>query len=451
MSSQPGFPASADDLVISARGISKCYALYDRPIDRLKQMLMRGRKKYFREYWALEPISFEVRKGQSVGILGRNGSGKSTLLQILAGTLLPTGGDCDVRGRVAAILQLGAGFNPEFTGYENAALAASILGLSKSEVEQRLPEIIAFAGLGDFIHQPVRAYSSGMYARLAFAVVAHVDADLLIIDEILAVGDAAFVQKCMRFIRDFKTKGTLLFVSHDIGAVLGLCDTAIWIENGSIRALGDAQDVCLQYQAAMVSETDDGARFKIGGHRKPAPQGRYQVDCRHEVLRSAGALGDVEIFEFDSDAPWFGHRGATILDVALLRGDGSRMAVVGGGEAVILEIKVRADEALDRPIVGFFAKDRLGQNIFGDNTFLQFRNTPLDLNAGQVAVARFHFQMPFLANGDYAIVAAVANGTQDNHVQHHWLDNALFFKVTHSFVSRGLVGLPMVAIEFSRF
>src|SRR6266542_6439942 len=212
-------PAPAPEVAISVRGVGKMYRIYDRPQDRLKQMLWRGRRTYGREFWALRDASFEVRKGETLGIIGRNGSGKSTLLQIIAGTLAPSEGEVTVNGRVAALLELGSGFNPEFTGRDNVFLNGSILGFSREEMAARFDEIAAFADIGEFIEQPIKTYSSGMVVRLAFAVIAHVDADILVIDEALAVGDACFTQKCMRFLRRFMEKGTVLFVSHDISSV----------------------------------------------------------------------------------------------------------------------------------------------------------------------------------------------------------------------------------------
>ena len=214
---------SSDDIAIRVENLSKCYTLYDAPRDRLKQFvlprLQRGigkpSRNYYREFWALKDISFEIRKGETVGIIGRNGSGKSTLLQILCGTLTPNSGTVAINGRVAALLELGAGFNPDFTGRENVYMNGSVLGLTKEQIDARFDEIAAFADIGEFLFQPVKTYSSGMYVRLAFAVIAHVDAEILIIDEALAVGDAFFVQKCMRFLRDFMTRGTVLFASHD--------------------------------------------------------------------------------------------------------------------------------------------------------------------------------------------------------------------------------------------
>ena len=247
--------SSESDVTIRVQGLSKRYEIYDRPRDRLLQMLARGRRQYFREFWALRDVSFEIRRGETVGIIGRNGSGKSTLLQLICGTLNPTAGQIEVHGRVAALLELGAGFNPEFTGRENVFMAAKLLGLTQSQIEERFDRIAAFADIGTFIEQPVKTYSSGMYVRLAFAVNAHVDADILVIDEALAVGDAVFTQKCMRFIRSFKERGTLLFVSHDTAAVQSLCESAIWLSAGQVRAIGPSRRIAEEYLQYTMQQT----------------------------------------------------------------------------------------------------------------------------------------------------------------------------------------------------
>ncbi len=254
---------SSDEVMLEISNLAKFYTIYERPEDRLKQMLWRGRKKYFREFWALSDVSFKVSKGETLGLLGRYGAGKSSLLQIVSGSLEASAVTVKRNGRIAALLELGAGFNPEFTGSENVYLAASILGLTEEEIEDRYDDIINFAGIGDFIDQPVKLYSSGMYARLAFAVAAHVDADILIIDEILSVGDAAFTQKCMRFINRFKEHGTILFVTHDIAAATKLCDRAVWLEGGRVKEIGPAKDVCRHYMAGINSANDEQGTFQI--------------------------------------------------------------------------------------------------------------------------------------------------------------------------------------------
>ncbi|MFL7906005.1 ABC transporter ATP-binding protein [Azospirillum argentinense] len=439
-----GEGSAAREIAIQAAGLGKVYPIFRKPQDRLKQMICRGRRKYYDEYWALRGIDLTVRKGETIAVIGRNGSGKSTFLQLVCGTLTPSLGTIAVNGRIAALLELGAGFNPEFTGRENVYLAASVLGLTTAQIDERYASIAEFAGIGDFIEQPVKLYSSGMYARLAFAVAAHVDADILIVDEILAVGDAAFTQKCMRFIHKFRETGTLFFVSHDTSQVVSLCDRAVWLENGEVREIGPAKDVCYHYVADLHSERDTSNAFRIGGSRKtPAAAAVPVQDPRDEILKSSQHRNSIEIFEFNDESPWYGVQGARIVGVELLDPQGHILPSLDGGEEVVLKVTCRAEKDLFSPIIGFYIKDRIGQNLFGDNTFLSHANAPLAVAAGQEFAARFRFQMPYLPVGDFAVVAAIAEGTQHDHIQHHWVDDALFFRVHASHVSRGLVGIPM--------
>ena len=238
---------SSEAFAVRVEGLGKTYQIYERPGDRLKQFLLPRVRRligsagsdYFREFRALDAVSFDVRKGQVVGVIGRNGAGKSTLLQILCGTLSPTQGTVTIHGRVAALLELGSGFNPEFSGRENVYMNAALLGLTNAQIDQRYDRIVAFADIGRFIDQPVKTYSSGMFVRLAFAVIAHVDADILVIDEALSVGDVFFAQKCMRFLREFREGGgTTLFVSHDTASVIKLCDHVVWLEGGPEEGRG---------------------------------------------------------------------------------------------------------------------------------------------------------------------------------------------------------------------
>jgi lipopolysaccharide transport system ATP-binding protein len=441
----------SSEIAVRARGLAKVYPIFRRPQDRLKQMLLRGRKRYYDEYWALQNVDLEVHRGETLGLIGRNGSGKSTLLQLICGTLSPSLGEVTTRGRVAAMLELGAGFNPEFTGRENVHLAASVLGLSHDEVRDRFEAIAAFAGIGDFMEQPVKIYSSGMYARLAFAVAAHVDADILVVDEILAVGDAAFAQKCMKFIRGFRKNGTLLLASHDVGSVLNLCDRALWLDRGSVRQSGVTRDVCDDYVAALHNEVDSGQQLSVGGRRR-RPKERSEVipDPRAEVLKASPLHNRIEVFDFDPEAAWHGRRGATIESVAIFDTSGQPLTQLGGGEEVVLRISGSADLRLERPIIGFYVKDRLGQQIFGDNTYLTYLESPPTVGPGEGLVASFRFQMPYLPTGDYSVCAALSDGTQAEHVHQHWIDDALFFRVNSSHVVRGLVGIPMIGISLDR-
>jgi lipopolysaccharide transport system ATP-binding protein len=431
----------SSELALEAENLGKAYLIYRRPEDRLKQMIFR-RRKYYEEYWAVRDINLKINKGEAVGIIGRNGAGKSTFLQLAVGILAPTTGRVVVGGRVAALLELGAGFNPEFTGAENVYLSAAILGLTQQEIRDRFDSIVDFAAIGDFIHHPVKLYSSGMYARLAFAVAAHVDASVLVVDEILAVGDAAFTQKCMRFIRKFREDGTLIFVSHSPTSVLSLCDRAVWIDRGGIREDGDAQTVCDSYRSALEADKDDGSSFRAGGRRRA----RAKPESGRAPPSLAGQ-NPIAVEEFDPDSPWHGRRGATIQSVRFLDPSGNPLVSMHGGETVTLRVEARIDIEVARPIVGFIVRDHLGQALFGENTFLTYADHPVHADAGEILIAEFHFDLPYLPTNTYAVCVAVSEGTQADHVVHHWYDEALLFDVESRFTVRGLVGIPILAID----
>jgi lipopolysaccharide transport system ATP-binding protein len=478
------------DVVVRASGLGKCYQIYERPSDRLRQMVWRGRQ-FFREFWALRDVSFEIRRGETVGIIGRNGSGKSTLLQMICGVLNPTTGSIETRGRIASMLELGAGFNPEFTGRENVYLSASLHGLTREQTDERFDRIAAFADIGEFIEQPVKTYSSGMFVRLAFAVIAHVDADMLVIDEALAVGDAFFVQKCMRFLRQFAQTGTMIFVSHDVGAVLNLCGSAIWLQDGRMRAMGSPRDLTNEYLQALYEERQTerveapGATPAQSSAPQPASQGSPEAseapaqpvtsaaggggstppvvpsalaavpgrplprDMRAAFINTTRLRNDIEVFAFRPDASGFGATGARVVDVRFEDDRGQPLAWIVGGEDVAVTVECRSEHELFSPIVGFIVKDRLGQVLFGDNTFLSTLERPLRVDAGRRLTARFAFTMPRLPNGDYAVSAAIAEGTQAEHVQHHWMHDALTFKVHSTSVFTGLIGIPMTRIDLA--
>jgi ABC-type polysaccharide/polyol phosphate transport system, ATPase component len=432
---------------VIAKNISKCYFVYDKPSDRLKQMLFRGHRQFYREFWALKDISFTVKPGQTLGIIGRNGSGKSTLLQIICGTLSQTDGQMQTRGRVAALLELGAGFNPEFTGRENVFMNASLLGLSQEEIAARFDDIANFADIGNYIDQPVKTYSSGMYVRLAFAVIAHVNADILIIDEALAVGDAFFTQKCMRFLREFQKTGTLLFVSHDTRSVIGLCSRAIWIEKGLVIEDGPPKEVCERYLEAFYEAKQGKSSTTKFRRTSPPPALEDMKDQRIDFINNSGLRNDLHIFKFNLEGNSFGKGGAQITNVLLLDKNENPLSWIVGGETVMLRVVAEAYQDITSPIIGFLVKDHLGQAIFGDNTYLTYMDNPLFCPQGSLLQAEFVFRMPILPEGTYSITVAVAEGTQQEHVQHHWIHDVLFFKSESSMVATGLVGIPMLRIK----
>ena len=445
----------SSEIAIKVENLSKCYQIYDQPRDRLKQFVLpRLRriagltpKQHYREFWALKDVSFEVKKGETVGIIGRNGSGKSTLLQMICGTLSPTTGNITTHGRIAALLELGSGFNPEFTGRENVYMNASVLGLTKDEIDQRFDAIAAFADIGEFIEQPVKTYSSGMMLRLAFAVIAHVDADILVVDEALAVGDAFFTQKCMRFLRGFMKTGTVLFVSHDTGSIKNLCNYAVWLEKGQVLQEGSPKDVCELYlEAFYEAQQGKSSTTKLRAFKKPDDSLPLK-DQRMEFINTSTLRNDLQIFKFDPDTASFGKGGAKIHDVRLLDENEHPLAWIVGGEKVTLRVIVHAYQDLDSPIIGFYVKDRLGQALFGDNTFLSYREKFVHCQQGDELQADFVFYMPLLPSGEYSITIAIANGTQEIHEQHHWIHDAVLFKSESSSVASGLIGIPMLEVK----
>lgn len=461
---------SSNELTISVASLGKRYEIYARPADRLKQMVLprlaklarREAATYFEEFWALRGIDLTIRRGETVGIVGRNGSGKSTLLQMICGTLYPTEGVIRTYGRIAALLELGAGFNPEFTGQENIFLSGLLYGLTEAQVRERVGSIIRFAEIGDFIHQPVKTYSSGMYVRLAFSIAAHVDADTLVIDEALSVGDVRFTQKCMRYLREFQKRGTLLFVSHDTSAVTSLCTRAIWIDQGRLVMDGPTSEVVERYLAEQhaADRASEGTAIVVrnvpvqANTSVPTPVTSVPhdvIDARAPDLRHQGC-NRLEIFEFDPDRVErdFGAGQASIVAVSLANQSGGQCLLSHGGEAVTLVIEALASGAFVSPIFGFYLKDRLGQRLFGDNSYITYRDRPITVSPGDRLQARFTFRMPILPNGDYSIDVALASGSQDNHTQQHWIHDALTFKASESTMRHGLVGIPMHSIEIEQ-
>lgn len=445
---------------VEVNGLGKRYEIYSAPQDRLKQMVMPRLarlfgvkpKEYFREFWALRGIDLTISRGETVAIIGQNGSGKSTFLQLVCGTLFPTQGEVKRSGRIAALLELGAGFNPEFTGEENVFLSGMLYGLNEKQLKERYDSIIAFAEIGEFVSQPVKTYSSGMYVRLAFAIAAHVDADVLVVDEALSVGDVRFTQKCMRFLREFQKTGTLLFVSHDVSAVTSLCSRAIWLDHGSVRLDGPAKEVVEAYLAEQHILDRKAQGVAVTTVKKERARAQMKaldvIDPRIAQLKAANTI---QVFEFNPDAHdnSFGAGGATIVEVSLIDDDGHAVQLLHGGELVTLEIRVSLKVTLMNLIFGFYVKDRLGQRLFGDNTHLTYEDA-IEGVAEDEFRAQFQFRMPIMPAGAYSIDAAVASGTQQEHTQQHWVHDALQFRTVDSTMRHGLIGIPMLRIKVEK-
>ena len=395
--------------------VSKSYSIYAAPRDRLKELATFQRRSFHTEFWALRDVSFDVHRGETFCVVGENGSGKSTLLQICAGIMAPSSGTAMAHGRIAALLELGSGFNPEFSGRDNVYLNGAILGLSSKDMDRRLPEIEAFAEIGAFINQPVKTYSSGMVVRLAFAVAIHVDPEILLVDEALAVGDVYFRQRCMRKVHELRQRGvTILFVSHATGDVKALGDRAMWLEKGVVKALGKTDLVVAQYLAAM-SEKDrvyQAREFTVAEARAlPAPQ---------EIVE--------EIPNIDHR---FGDAKAEIIGITVLDAQGVRVGLLQPNSTIVVRISVRAKENLDRPIVGFMFRNHLGVDFAGTNTARERQDLPPML-AGDVCTVDFYLDLPALYASSFSFSPAIANGSLEHYSMCDWIDNAVVLQMERS-------------------
>jgi len=409
-------------IAVRVESVSKQYRIYDRPADRLKETLTRGRWKAHREFWALKDISFKVEAGTTTGIVGPNGSGKSTLLQIITGTLEPTHGSVSIEGRVAALLELGAGFNPEFTGIENIFMNASLMGFSGAETENLLPEIASFAEIGDFIYQPLKTYSSGMYIRLAFAAAIAVAPQILIIDEALAVGDAVFQHRCMRRIKEMQENGTtILFVSHDPGAVRALCNRAILLNHGEKIAEGSPPDVLNRYQKIIM-----------------ARQQQYEATAK-PTERAANELLERKVAPL-SYVYRHGDRSAEVLQVELLDGALRPIELVETGEPLLVRIVYVAHADLDDVVCGFLIRNRHGIHVYGTNTEIQ--EVPFErVKRGEVTEVTFEFNC-WLAPEMFSLCVAVHSSAGESF---DWLDGCLFFRVMSVIKMEGIANLNATA------
>lgn len=441
----------SDDVAIKVDNVLKVYQTYESPQDRLKQSLAnwlmpskaKHKIKYFREYTALQNASFTVRKGESVGIIGRNGAGKSTLLQILCGTLSPTSGTVTTNGRIAALLELGSGFNPEFTGKENIYLNARLHGLSTEEISEKLDKIVQFADIGDFLEQPVKTYSSGMYVRLAFGVIANVDADILVIDEALAVGDVFFQQKCMRFIKSFKANGgTIILVSHDTTAIQTICDKAILIEKHCAAQIGDIDKIFRLYLENLYqqnSQTQKQLQEDIASKKTYTPSKNY--------LGDPGTPATYQISQFHVDSPSFGEGKATLIDAYFQDSNRNLITEIQAGQRVEFRLTARINHDMYYPAFGFMIKNRHGEYLFTEGTDKHFLRHDLVFKKGTTATANFSFEMPTLIHGKYTVNVAIAEGIGDAHNQQHWIHDALVIHATQSRLVHGWCGTHNMSIS----
>lgn len=405
--------------VLRVEGVSKQFRIYDHAADRLKEMVSLGRWKTHREFWALREVSFEVQRGTTFGIVGPNGCGKSTLLQIIAGTLQPTHGSVSHTGRMAALLELGAGFNPEFTGIENVFMSTSLLGISKAETAAMLPSIESFAEIGDFIRQPVKTYSTGMYVRLAFAAAISVRPQILLVDEALAVGDAVFQHRCMRRIRELQENGTtILLVSHDPNAIRALSSRALLLHNGSMEILDKPNDVLNRYQKLIMARETAYEE----SHPKTGTEELNELEEDHAPRKLSCTYRH-------------GDGSAEITAVELLN-NLQPIEIVETGADVMLRVRIHFHESAEAPVCGFLIRNRHGIHIYGTNTELQQEHLGTTRRGENIEIS-FAFTC-WLAPGSYSLTFAVHSV---DGISFDWVDGALFFNVISTVPMEGVTNL----------
>ncbi|MGB6118980.1 MAG: ABC transporter ATP-binding protein [Mesorhizobium sp.] len=421
------------EVLLRAKGLSKEYPARGSRGAVLARMLF-GLGGKAGGHRAVDDVSLELSKGECLGIVGRNGAGKSTLLRMLCGITAPDkgpdGGHVECVARIAPMLELGAGFRPDFTGRENVLINAALYGMDTRTARERLDPIREFSGMGDYFDRPMREYSSGMRARLAFSVAAHVDADILVVDELLGVGDAAFQQKCRRFIRAFLERGAVILVSHDDSLLLSSATRAMWLDKGRALASGDTGDVLLRYRASFIAAQAEPASAGVGSVAGP----RLEQDVSY-------GGNPISISGFRKNAPVHGIGDVRIDDVHFENMAGERLSAVQGTDEVELVLSGEVVKDSESLIAGFILRDEAGQNLFGDNSFETYRLSPRDFRAGERFEARFRFRLPYLPAGIYILAPSIIAGTQSDHVHQCWIEEAVVLTAASSPLSFGKIGV----------
>ena len=388
--------------------VTKMYKLYDKPSDRLKESLGLTKKKCYREHYALTDVSFSIEKGETIGIIGTNGAGKSTILKIITGVLNPTKGQVTVDGRISALLELGAGFNMEYTGVENVYLNGTMMGFSEEEIDARLENILAFADIGDFVNQPVKTYSSGMFVRLAFAVAINIDPEILIVDEALSVGDVFFQAKCYRKFEEFKEEGkTILFVSHDLSSISKYCDRVVLLDHGNVVDTGSPKEMVDLYKRLLVNQGP-------GQEEKQRPSGQPYP---------AGKTGWITPREMNPNLLEYGDGRAEMLGFMLLDEHGVQTNTIEKGSTFTIKVRVRYHEDIDDPIFAYTIKDMRGTEITGTNTMFE-RITVQPRKAGETDVVTYT-QRADLQGGEYLLSLGVTGYEGDDFTVYHRLYDVL--------------------------
>ena len=412
------------EIAILADHVSKVYRLYDKPRDRIREAFSLTRKAFYKEHYALQDISFEVRRGETVGIIGTNGAGKSTILKIITGVLSPTSGDVAVNGRISALLELGAGFNMEYSGIENIYLNGTMIGFTREEIDKKMDDILAFADIGDFVYQPVKTYSSGMFVRLAFAVAINIDPEILIVDEALSVGDAFFQVKCYHKFEEFKKQGkTILFVSHDLGSINKYCDRVILLNKGTKLAEGNPKDMVDLYKKVMAGQDVSTAAESLESAPESAQEGQAQpMNTDGKPWRAS--------MEENPDCSSYGNGAATILDYCVLDQAGRITNVLSAGEDYTIRMKVRFHQRLSEPVFAVTLRDKQGTDICGTNTMYEDFNTG-EVQDGDVRVVSLTQQMN-LKGGEYLVCLGCTGFKDGDFEVYHRLYDVCLIRVMSS-------------------
>ncbi|MGN0495208.1 MAG: ABC transporter ATP-binding protein [Lachnospiraceae bacterium] len=407
----------SNDIAIKVEHLTKMYKLYDKPSDRLKESLGLSKKKKYQEHYALKDVSMDIKKGETVGIIGTNGSGKSTILKIITGVLNPTSGNVSIDGRISALLELGAGFNMEYTGIENVYLNGTMIGFSKEEIDERLDDIVAFADIGEFIHQPVKSYSSGMFVRLAFAVAINIDPEILIVDEALSVGDVFFQTKCYHKFEEFKEQGkTILFVSHDLGSIAKYCDRVVLLNKGEKKAEGEPQEMVDLYKKVMVGlDGEDNCNLKRDSEDCTNEQKLGENNNQHTTWK--------EQLRLNPNVNEYGNGMAELIDIGIFDENGIVTSSIMKGTRFTLKSKVKFYEKVQDPIFTFTFRDIKGTDITGTNTMYE-KVSIGSANPQEVYIASFEQNMD-LQGGEYLLSMSCTGFVNGEFVVYHRLYNVV--------------------------
>lgn len=421
--------------VISVQHLSKMYKLYDKPMDRIKEALSKNKIQRYKEHYALRDVNFNVKRGETVGIIGTNGSGKSTILKIITGVLTPTEGTINVQGRISALLELGAGFNSEFTGIQNIYLNGAMLGYSKEEMDAKMDEIIGFADIGEFINQPVKSYSSGMFVRLAFAVAINIDPEILIVDEALSVGDVFFQAKCFRKFEEFKKNNkTILFVSHDLGSINKYCDRVILLNKGRIVQEGSPKEIIDIYKKILVNQYDDEETTDVDNDKKTNIEEKSNNTVEVKKPESTDSTWKSQ-FSVNPSLVEYGDKKAEIIDFCILDSNNIITNSVEKGKEFTIKLKIRFNSNVTEPIFAYTIKDRMGTELTGTNTL--YENVKVGSKKAGDEVTVCFKQIMNLNSGEYLVSLGCTSYEGLDFVVYHRLYDACSIM---SISDKGVVG-----------